>query len=187
MFSDFLEIIKEFFRKLLSSRMTALGVIFVCMFITLVSHLFRLQIIEGESHLKEYIQKTEKLVTTPGTRGNIYDKNGNVLAYNKLAYVVTIQDTGKYRRSAEKNAMLLQLVEILDRHQVNVEGKFEVAINSNGEMVYTASNETGRRRFLRDYYGLKSVDDLDSPDGKTPAALSAREAFERKKNVLWAR
>ena len=36
----------------------------------------------------------EKTVTTPGTRGNIYDRNGNLLAYNELAYAVTVQDTG---------------------------------------------------------------------------------------------
>ena len=38
------------------------------------------------------MQRTEKLVTTPGTRGNIYDHNGNLLAYNQLAYAVAIQD-----------------------------------------------------------------------------------------------
>lgn len=181
MFSDFFEVIREFFRKLLSSRLTALGTAFMCMFLVLICHLFNLQIVEGETYLTEYIQKTEKNVTTPGTRGNIYDRNGNVLAYNKLAHVVTIQDTGTYRKSAEKNAMLLQLVQILDSHGENVEGKFEISLDANGEMVYTASSEAGRKRFLRDYYGRKNVDELDDAAGKYPSALTAREAFEKKK------
>mgnify|MGYP000644642012 FL=1 len=49
-----------------------------------------MQILDGSSYQESYMQRTEKLVTTPGTRGNIYDRNGNLLAYNQLAYSVTI-------------------------------------------------------------------------------------------------
>mgnify|MGYP002235230445 CR=1 FL=1 len=52
------------------------------------------------------MQRTEKLVTTPGTRGNIYDRNGNLLAYNQLAYAVAIQDLGDYPKAADRNAMI---------------------------------------------------------------------------------
>ena len=97
------------------------------------------------------------------------------------AYIVTIQDTGKYKRSADMNAMLLELVTILDKHGEAVEGKFEVTINSNGDMVYTSASESARKRFLRDYYGRKSVDELDDPEGKYPSAITAREAFEKRK------
>ncbi|MEY8337301.1 penicillin-binding transpeptidase domain-containing protein [Lachnospiraceae bacterium 62-35] len=181
MFNDFIEIIQDFLRRFFTSRLTALGALFTTMFLTLIGTLFQLQIVNGEQYLNDYIQKTEKTVKTPGTRGRILDKNGNVLAYNELAHVVTIQDTGKYRKSAEKNAMILQLIQILDKHGEHVEGKFEIAINSNGEMVYTASSETARKRFLRDFYGRRSVDDLDDPAGKYPSAITAREAFENKK------
>lgn len=37
--------------------------------------------------------KTEKKISLTGTRGNIYDRNGNVLAYNKLSYNVTLRIT----------------------------------------------------------------------------------------------
>ena len=181
MFSDLFEVIKEFFRKLFSSRLTALGALFFCMFLGLVGHLFQLQIVHGEEYLDEYIQITEKEVTTPGTRGNIYDRNGNVLAYNELAYIVTIQDTGAYKTAAEKNAMILQLVQILDQHGASVEGRFEVAIDANGDMVYTSSSEAARKRFLRDFYGRSSVDELDDPNGRYPTAITAREVFERRK------
>ena len=60
MFSDLFEVIKEFFRKLFSSRLTALGALFFCMFLGLVGHLFQLQIVHGEEYLDEYIQITEK-------------------------------------------------------------------------------------------------------------------------------
>ena len=60
-----------------------------------------------------YKRQTERSVTTPGTRGIIYDVNGNILAYNKLAYSVTIRDIGAYSKTADRNAMLyLSLIHI---------------------------------------------------------------------------
>ena len=105
MFDDFLDLIKTLGRKLLSSRLAALAVLFSCMFLFLVVKLFNLQIVNGESYLKDYIQLTEREVTTPGTRGKIFDRNGNVLAYNELAYTVTVQDNGEYATTNERNAM----------------------------------------------------------------------------------
>ena len=104
MFDDFLELIKTLGRKILSSRLAALAIVFSCMFVVLVVKLFNLQIVNGESYLRDYIQLTEREVTTPGTRGNIYDRNGNVLAYNKLAYTVTVQDNGEYADVNDRNA-----------------------------------------------------------------------------------
>ena len=45
-----------------------------------------------------------KARVTQGTRGNIYDKNGKLLAYNELAYSVTIEDN--YSDSTDKNKEL---------------------------------------------------------------------------------
>ena len=180
MFDDFLDLIKTLGRKLLSSRLAALAVLFSCMFAVLIVKLFDLQIVNGESYLRDYIQLTEREVTTPGTRGNIYDRNGNVLAYNELAYTVTVQDNGEYATTNERNAMLLRLVRILNKHGEQVEGRFEVALDENGEMYYTSTSETSRRRFLSDLYGLRTIDELTGPDGDYPADITARELFENR-------
>ncbi|HIX14263.1 MAG TPA: penicillin-binding protein [Candidatus Hungatella pullicola] len=179
MFNDLLEAIKEFFRKLISSRIFVLGVVGLAMYAGLVHKLFDLQIIHGEEAQAEYMQLIEQDITTAGTRGNIYDRNGVPLAYNKLAYSVTVQDTGAYNTAAERNYMYLCLVRILQKHGETVQGNFEIALDSNGGLVYTASSETARKRFLRDYYGLTSVDLLDDAEGRYPSAISARELFER--------
>ena len=182
MFRDLLELLQYGFKKIMSSRLVALGIIFTGMFSILVVTLFRLQILEGENYLHKYIQKTKRTVTTAGTRGNIYDRNGKLLAHNELAYTVMIQDTGDYPSNQEKNTMILQLVEILNKHGETIEGKLEVAINSSGDMVYTSSSEAARKRFLRDFYGRKSVDELDDADNKYPTNITAREVFEKKKS-----
>ena len=75
LFRDIIEIIRELFGKLLSSRLFALAVIFICMFMVLVGKLFDLQIIHGEEIQNKYIQKTLRTVYTPGNRGKILDRN----------------------------------------------------------------------------------------------------------------
>ena len=179
MFRDLLDIIKDFFKKAVSSRLFILGTICFFMYAGLINKLFSMQIVNGEEALNEYLQLTEQTITTAGTRGNIYDRNGKVLAYNKLAYSVTVQDTGVYKNSSSRNTMYLRLVQILEKHGETIQGKFEVAIDPNGDMVYTSSSESSRKRFLRDYYGLKKVEDLDDEKGTYPSNLSARELFDR--------
>lgn len=178
MFKDLLEILKEFLKKLVGSRLFILGTLFVFLFGVLAVQLFHLQIIEGEKYQETYMAKTEKKVSLAGTRGNIYDKNGNLLAYNQLAYNVTIQDNNDYPRSNDKNRMLLLLVRILNRHGEKVQGEFSIGFDSSGEMVFTTTSETARKRFLSDYYGVKSASELDKPDGSTPSDVTPREIFE---------
>ncbi len=179
MFRDILEILKEFIGRVIGSRIFALALIFTAMFGVLVAKLFDMQIVHGEEYLTTYVSKIQKTVYAPGTRGNIYDCNGKVLAYNQLAYSVTIQDTGAYRDNQSRNLMLYKLIEILDKHGETVEGKLEIAIDDNGDLVYTTSSEAARKRFLRDFYGLTSVDLLDDEKGKYPSNVTAEEVFNQ--------
>ena len=185
MFDDLREVLKEFVHKVAYSRLFFLSVLFTVLFGVLTVHLFNLQIVQGEEMQNNYIQLTEETVYEPGTRGNIYDRNGKVLAYNELAYSVTVQDTGAYTGDQEMNSMLFRLVSILRSHDVDVEGKFEVGMDENGDMIYTSYSDTSRLGFLRDVYGLRYIDELseewDDDLGKYASEVTARELFEKKK------
>lgn len=181
MYSDLLEIVKDFLKKLLASRLFILGIFFTGLYGILAVNLFDLQIIQGEDYQEEYMTLTEKTVKLNSTRGNIYDKNGNVLAYNELSYNVTIQDNGDYTRTNDRNRMLLELVQILYRHGEEVEGEFSIGMDSAGEMVFTTTSESARKRFIADYYGLKSTSELDDEEGKYPSNIAPREMFEKRK------
>lgn len=65
MFYDLLESIHDTVRKLFGSRLFTLSLVFMAMFGVLTVKLFQLQIIESESYQNEYVQMTEKTVTTP--------------------------------------------------------------------------------------------------------------------------
>ena len=166
MFNDLLEITREFLKKLISSRLFILGGFLFFLFCVLGVRLFNLQIVNGEEYQETYMARTERTVSLTGTRGNIYDRSGNVLAYNELSYNVVIQDNGDYETANERNRMLLLLVRILNRHGESVEGEFQVGFDSSGEMVFTSASETSRKRFLADLYGLRTIDELDDPEGK---------------------
>lgn len=180
MLNDLLISLQDFIRRVLHSRLFMLSMVFLCMFFGLVVKLFHLQIMDGEQYQRDYVQMTEKTVTTAGTRGNIYDVNGNLLAYNEPAYSVTIQDIGAYPKSSQMNGMLLELIHILNKHGYRISGKLELGLDESGEMIYTSTSENARKRFLRDYYGLKSIEDLDDSRGKYPSNISARELFQKR-------
>ena len=177
MFNDLLEITREFLKKLISSRLFILGGFLFFLFCVLGVRLFNLQIVNGEEYQETYMARTERTVSLTGTRGNIYDRSGNVLAYNELSYNVVIHDNGDYETASERNRMLLLLVRILNRHGESVEGEFQVGFDSSGEMVFTSASETSRKRFLADLYGLRTIDELDDPEGKYPSDITAKELF----------
>lgn len=178
MLKDLQEILQELLHKIANSRLIALGAIFTAMFVILIVKLFNLQIVAGEKYLSDYERLTQREVSIPGTRGNIYDCNGYLLAYNEPAYLVSIQDIGAYPDSASMNAMLLRLVRILKKHGCSVQGKLEVGLDEGGRWIYTSSSEAARLRFLRDYYGVRSVDSLNDSEGKYPTAVGPRELLQ---------
>ena len=184
MISDFLNVIKEWMRvlggKVRTSRLFLLGAAYAALIAVMVVRLYRLQIIQGESFLKDYIQKTEKNVSIQATRGNIFDVNGKLLAYNRLAYAVTIQDNGDYKKAADRNLMYYRLIQILNRHGETVTGRLEIALDENGEYCFTAESREAKHRFLRDLYGLRRVEDLTDENGKYPADISAEDLIQNR-------
>ena len=170
--------LREFFKKLVTSRLFALTMAFGLLFAILVVRLFQLQIVEGQSYLDEYMVLTKKDLKTNSTRGNIYDRNGYVLASNELAYNVTVQDIGALGDNNDWNLMLKEMVEILKKHGESVQGSFEIGLDFDGNVVFTSASEAARKRFLRDYYGLTSVDLLTDRDGDYPADITARKLLD---------
>ena len=162
-------------KKLACPRILLLSVIFFCMFARLVVRLYELQIINGEQYLNSNLQMTTRELDFPGVRGNIYDRNGN-----ELAYVVMFRDNGRYKSASEKNGIFLKLVRILNQHGNRISGKLEIALNEQGEMYFTSNSEAAHKRFLCNIFGLKSPEQLTGPDGKFPSDISAEELFRNR-------
>ena len=173
------EIIKNWFQRPRMIRILILCGLFLGLFAVLIFHLYDLQIVNGESYSSSYLEKIERTVKTPGARGNIYDVNGNLLAYNKLCYNVTIADNGAYTGYNDRNRMLYNLSNILEKHGVTLTTSFYIDLTESGEFIYTTKSESARKRFVANVYGISSKE-LDDEEGKHPSDVTAQEIFERK-------
>lgn len=157
------ENIKEVFRLFFKSRLAVAAILFSLLFSVLLWRVFYLQIINGEEYQNNYTLKIVKERTLNSTRGNIYDRNGKLLAYNELAYSITIEDNGTYSTTDKKNealnAEISQIITALETNGDSIVNDFKIDIDDAGNYSFNVSG-TSWKRFLADVYGETSYDNL---------------------------
>ena len=157
------ESIKNFGKKLITSRLFVLSVLMVILFGILLQRIFVLQIINGEEYMDNYTLRIQKERITSGTRGSIYDRNGKLLAYNELSYSVTIEDNGTYSNSEEKNKLLNEelntVIHMIEGKGDSITNTFGIQKHGKGAYEF---NLTGKalKRFLADVYGHTKIEEL---------------------------
>ena len=153
-------------------RATVLALIFTIMSFVLVHRLYRLQIIDGATYRANFSLMTTKTRTLKGTRGNIYDRNGNVLAYNELSYTLTIEDSGTYNTKREKalalNSEAYKISNILKSHGDSLDNEFHVIIGEDGKYTYDCTGRT-LQRFKADVYGHALIDEMTPVEANSTA------------------
>ena len=171
---------KEIFDYILSlfkSRIFPLIMVFIVLVGVLVNRLFSLQIINGESYVKDLSSSIQKDMSVAATRGRIFDKNGVLLAYNDLAYAVRISDSGKYEDNDTKNRLLNTSIDktltIIEEKGDSYSNDFPI-VYSNGMYEYNIKDNE-LLRFLRDIYGKRSISELSDEQRN----VSASELFKQ--------
>ena len=173
------ERLKERIINIFTNRLTILWIIIVALGIVLIYRCFRLQILEGQSYLDNFVLEQKKTKDIPSTRGNIYDKNGNLLAYNELAYSVKIEDTlesGKNKNS-QLNDILFSAIKLIEKNGDSVITDFKVYLNEDDEFTFSVEG-TSLSRFLADIYGHKYITEL-TPEESTSTADEVMEYLSR--------
>lgn len=128
----------------------------------LIYRIFDLQIINGESYLENFQLKIRKERFIPATRGNIYDRNGKLLAYNELAYSVTIEDvyeSGK-TKNRDLNDTIYRVIQMVESSGDEVICDFDIYLDQYGNYQYR-NTDAAQLRFLADVYGRSDVKDLE--------------------------
>lgn len=175
MFREIADRLKEAVEYVMKSRLMVLVIVFCMTSAVLIGRLFYLQIVRGEDYLENYELQIRKTDSTAATRGNIYDRNGNILASNELAYSVTIKDTVPTDTDADEkneilNSTLDRVLELVEKNGDSVIDSFGIMLNSSGEYEYVETNETRKLRFIADVYGEAYVDDLEEDERNQSAA-----------------
>lgn len=159
--------IKDFLERFFKSRMFVLSTIMFLMFATILLRVFSLQIVNGREYQENFVMRIEKTLSKEATRGRILDRNGKVLAYNDLAYSVTISDSGSYSSTSEKNrilnAQLAEIVQMLDKNDETLYNSFQISIDERGNYEYNVSGKQ-LERFLADVFGKSSYSSLSYND-----------------------
>lgn len=165
--------IKRILRKLSIKRTTVLIIVFACMSLVLINRLFHLQILEGEEYVNNFEARTTKTRTIKSTRGNIFDRNGEVLASNELSYSITMEDNGTYNTNREKNLILngtaYRLLQIMEQNGDSLDISFHIVIDSNGNYAFDLEEGVTLDRFRADIYGKALIDDM-TPEEKSATA-----------------
>ncbi len=155
--------IKKTVLQISESRLLVLILVFCFLYAILINKLFNLQIVKGEYYMENYKLQIRKERNLQGTRGAIYDRNGELLAYNELAYSVTFEDnlSGAVDRNETLNRIMDQVIQIVEAHGDSVIHSFGIVLDSAGNYQFAQTNETLRLRFVADVYGLRTIDELE--------------------------
>lgn len=121
-FTRFLDIIKD--------RYLIMYIVVIVISVIFIATLFNLQIVNGENYREQSEKRMLRTKNITAPRGEIYDRNGVILATNKLSYDVELY---KVRVSTkEQNDGILRLVEILNENSDKVYSTFPVNDDLNG-------------------------------------------------------
>ena len=154
----------------ITSRSTFLMLIVIALSVILVKRCFELQIVHGQEYLDEFILKTQKTRDISSARGNIYDRNGNLLAYNELAYSVKLEDVYESgsQKNANLNATIYKLIQMLEKNGDKINSDFKVCVGENDTFEFTVSG-TAKLRFLADVFGYVKIDKLSAQERNSTA------------------
>ncbi|MDD6208870.1 MAG: penicillin-binding transpeptidase domain-containing protein [Clostridiales bacterium] len=168
-----LDTILEKLKNLMQSRLIPVAVIYFLLFSILIYRIFQLQVVEGEKYAEQSEKQYEVTTELKSTRGNIYDRNGEVLATNELSYSVTIENDGTLTSSEELNSMIHRLVKIIESKGDSINYEFPIKIDKKGKIRFT---EEGNAilRFKKDVFSLNSVNNLTDEQ----INMTAEEVFD---------
>ena len=173
------------YRKIHTNRPILLVLIFILLSGVLIHRLYVLQIVHGESYRSNFSMKTTKTRTIRSTRGDIYDRNGKLLAYNELSYSLTIEDSGSYdtnrMRDLALNGEAYRISRILEEHGDSLSNDFHVVLDEKGNYSFNVEG-TSLARFRADVYGRARITDMtpeeeESTPDQMIAKLSSKERF----------
>lgn len=107
--------------------------------------------------LKNTSSRSERQERSRQQEAAYNDRNGNLLAYNELAYSITIEDptssdSSVSERNETINAILEQVLEIVEGNGDSVINSFGITLDSSGNYQFSQTNETQRLRFVADVY-----------------------------------
>ena len=161
-----------------SMRGIILLAIFAMMSAALIRRLFDLQIVNGSTYAENFRILTTATRSIRSSRGNIYDRDGVLLAYNELSNSITLEDNGSYETTRQKalylNGEIYYIIHTLRENGDVPSHDFHIIMDDSGNYVFDSDNETTLARFRADVFGYRTIDELKEEE----AAATPEEIVE---------
>ncbi len=174
--------VKSVLRGFYKARVLHFFIVLLLLFFILFRRIFVLQIVDGDSYDTDFSVRTKQTMTVSGAKGDIYDRNGVLLAYNELVYTVDICDSGRYEDNEEKNQKLNKIIydmcHIITGYGDKVNTDLIIGVDALDEYVFECE-EGEKMRFFRDIFGRKSVNELTDKEKAYTAAETIDYLCER--------
>lgn len=167
--------IRKQIKNVFEKRTAILLIVFLLLMAVLAARLFSLQILHGEEYAENFNLAITKNRVIKSSRGNIYDRNGNLLAYNRLSNSVILEDNGTYSSTKQKNLLLngeiYRLVKLIEANgDVMSDAGFHIYVDENNNFAFDlAEGSTSLDRFRADVYGRTRIDEL-KPEERSATA-----------------
>ena len=154
------DLIKEWLVKILKSRLFVVWVLVVVLFVVALQRLFTLQVNSRALRLNDYTMSIQREITVEGARGNIYDRNGILLAHNELSYTITMVNDGTLDNE-ELNAEISKLIDMIEKNGDTIINDLDLYMDPVTEELSFLVDGTNLMGFRRDIFGKKSVSELE--------------------------
>ncbi|MDF2541984.1 MAG: hypothetical protein K0S47_1702 [Herbinix sp.] len=169
-----LDIVVEKLKKILTSRLLPIALIYIALIAILINRLFVLQIVQGPTEVAEQNFKKTKSREIKSTRGNIYDRKGKLLATNVLSYSVMIEDSTELTSNEQRNEVILRLINIIEENGTTLDTEFYIIKNEQGELEFTVK-DSALTRFLKNAFTYVLEDNQLTEEQKN---ATPEEVFE---------
>lgn len=177
--------LKEFLEN---GRISIMKILVLVVGIVFAVRLVDLQIVNGKTYKEESEKKMVRETTVEAPRGEIYDRNGVVLATSKLAYDVEIYKVGLDEKSL--NTVILKLINILKKNSDEYYSTFpmedyEFYSSSSKESIcetFKIDSTLKDKEVLNKLYQEFELDSMDLKDTEKYDILCVR--YEISQNVF---
>ncbi|MDY5933723.1 MAG: penicillin-binding transpeptidase domain-containing protein [Oscillospiraceae bacterium] len=123
-------------------RFVAMVIIFVCLTAVFVFTLAKNQIIDGKT---ETASNTASVETTEvkATRGQIFDRNGNVIVGNRQGndVVFNAAEFPEYSEQEERNKLIKSLIDLFEKNNVEWNDDMPIVLDANGNYQFAPDRE----------------------------------------------
>ena len=116
-----------------------LSILFGCVFVSAIVS-FSTNNVETNENAYEQSDSGQRSTSVPNqsTRGNIYDRNGVLLATNELSYSVVMKDIAI--PDDEYNDIIYKMIKIIEDNGDSLDNEFYIRQNVTGELEFTVED-----------------------------------------------